>query len=181
VQGAEGGWEGEREQGGRGAGCGGVGICVLQSALEDQCLLTRRFMQVEHTIIGGPAHKIIQEGDTIVRVDNQPVTPDNIAELLLGNDVPGSIVQLTVQDNQQQLNSVHLARMDSALIADKRLLFEQFTHMQVLGGAGCGVRGRAGVSGRELRDVQHSRGVRTQRSILALSCGQASRLRRRRS
>ena len=75
--------------------------------------------------VGGPAHGVVNEGDVVVQVDNQLVTADNITQKLLGNDVPGSIVALTLKDSSGTTRNAAIARMDSSLIADKRQLFER--------------------------------------------------------
>jgi S1-C subfamily serine protease len=53
---------------------------------------------VDNTVIGGPAHssKAIGQGDVILKIDGIVVTSDNIKGLLVGSDVPGSSVTVTV-------------------------------------------------------------------------------------
>ena len=48
---------------------------------------------------GGPAYKSKQldKGDVILRVDGHDVTLESCPDALVGNDVPGSSVTLTVQ------------------------------------------------------------------------------------
>ena len=41
------------------------------------------------------------EGDVVVEIDGTPVTPKNIIELLVGNDVPGSSVTLKLARNSR--------------------------------------------------------------------------------
>ena len=111
--------------------------------------------RVESTLIGGPAFKIINKDDVIVKVDGNPVSEDNILSALRGDDMPESELVLTIrrakkaasdgqviQDEQPPLTSpdasveteeidIKLNRMATAEIADKRELFEHFTYMQV--------------------------------------------------
>jgi hypothetical protein len=53
---------------------------------------------VDQTVIGGPAHssKIIFPGDAILKIDGIIVTSENIRSQLLGCDIPGSTVILTL-------------------------------------------------------------------------------------
>ncbi len=53
---------------------------------------------VDNTVIGGPAHssKAIRQGDVILKIDGTPVNSDNIKGMLVGSDVPGSSVTVTV-------------------------------------------------------------------------------------
>ena len=92
--------------------------------------------KVEHTIIGGPAHNVVNEGDVVVLVDNQPVTAENVTQRLLGGDVPGSIVLLTLKDSGGRTRNAAVARMDSSLIADKRQLFEKLVDSGLSGSPG---------------------------------------------
>ena len=64
-------------------------------------------------------------------MNNSPVTPETLHQHLLGDDVPGSSVLLTVKKaSTNQLNTVVLVRMPTADIADKRRLFELFTALK---------------------------------------------------
>ena len=68
---------------------------------------------------------MVNEGDLVVSVDNQSATPETVTHLLLGSDVPGSLVSLTLKDGGGRTRNAAIARMDSSLIADKRELFEK--------------------------------------------------------
>lgn len=53
---------------------------------------------VDNTVMGGPAYnsKQITHGDVILKVNGTIATKDNILDLLVGNDIPGSPVELRV-------------------------------------------------------------------------------------
>ncbi len=61
---------------------------------------------VENTVIGGPAHssKAIEQGDVILKIDGAHVTSDNIKGMLVGSDVPGSSVTVTVAKGGFKVN-----------------------------------------------------------------------------
>lgn len=65
--------------------------------------------------------------DQLVRVDDQIVTEANRNRLLIGKDVPGSAVALTVRKSSGEIKDVTITRMKSEQIADKRRIFELFT------------------------------------------------------
>ena len=75
----------------------------------------------------GPAYnsRALGLGDTIVKVDGQPVSPENFQKLLVGTDKPGSIATLTIIKGENapsghgrsasgQLVAVKLQRMTRA-------------------------------------------------------------------
>jgi len=82
---------------------------------------------VENTLLGGPAWDsgLIVKGDKILAVDGEPVTGKNVTSLLVGEDVPGSIVKIDLQRGQESLQ-VQLTRMPTSKIADRRKMFEYF-------------------------------------------------------
>ena len=51
---------------------------------------------VDSTVVGGPAYNSqqISRDDVILKVDNKPVKNENVLEILSGNDVPGSSVEI---------------------------------------------------------------------------------------
>ena len=53
---------------------------------------------IDNMVIGGPAYKCKQldKGDKIIKVDGYEVDENNFQALLLGDDIPGSFVILTV-------------------------------------------------------------------------------------
>jgi hypothetical protein len=54
---------------------------------------------IDDIAFGGPAFNTeeIDKGDTIIKVDDQDVTEDNIQSLLVGPDIPGTTVVVTVK------------------------------------------------------------------------------------
>lgn len=54
---------------------------------------------INNLVEGGPAYKSKQlvKGDVILRVDGHDVTLESCPDALVGNDVPGSFVTVTVQ------------------------------------------------------------------------------------
>ena len=55
-------------------------------------------LTIDNMVIGGPAYKCKQlsRGDIILKVDGIEVDEDNFQRILIGNDIPGSSVVLTV-------------------------------------------------------------------------------------
>lgn len=53
-------------------------------------------LMVVDTITGGPAYDKLFRGNEIVEVDGKAATEKNVRDLLIGCDVPGTIVTLTV-------------------------------------------------------------------------------------
>ena len=53
---------------------------------------------IDTTVVGGPAHNSRQfgRGDVIVKVDGVPVTSFNVQEAIIGRDMPGSPVVVSV-------------------------------------------------------------------------------------
>ena len=84
---------------------------------------------IESMVVGGPAFNCqeLDRGDELLRVDGQPVTDQNRHMLLIGSDLPGSQVTLTVLKASGATKDVVLSRMKSEQIADKRRIFELFT------------------------------------------------------
>ena len=84
---------------------------------------------IESMVVGGPAFNCqeLDRGDELLRVDGQPVTEQSRHRLLVGSDLPGSQVTLTVRKVSGVIKDVVLSRMKSEQIADKRRIFELFT------------------------------------------------------
>ncbi len=53
---------------------------------------------IDNTVVGGPAYnsKQLGHGDVILEVDAREARNENIFELLIGNDIPGSAVHIKV-------------------------------------------------------------------------------------
>jgi len=89
--------------------------------------------KVDNLLIGGPAMECghVQKGDRILKVDGQAVDGNNVDTMLLGNDVPGSLVKLIVAKGDTGAEEeVVIHRMATAKIADKRRMFELFSEIK---------------------------------------------------
>ena len=84
---------------------------------------------IESMVVGGPAFNCqkLDRGDELLCVDGTDVDDSNRNRLLIGKDVPGSSVTLTVQKASGERRDVVVSRMKSEAIADKRRIFELFT------------------------------------------------------
>jgi C-terminal processing protease CtpA/Prc len=53
---------------------------------------------IDNLVVGGPAYnsRQLHHGDVILKVDGVPVTQTNIHEVMVGSDIPGSPILLTV-------------------------------------------------------------------------------------
>ena len=53
---------------------------------------------IDNTVAGGPAYnsKQLGHGDVILEVDDKEARNENIFELLIGSDTPGSVVHIKV-------------------------------------------------------------------------------------
>ena len=82
-------------------------------------------------LCAGPAYnsKQLDKGDVVVEIDGKPVTNDNLSQLLVGSDIAGTAVTISVRKGGKTgtKKSVNLLRMPSEAIADRRRLFELFT------------------------------------------------------
>ena len=54
---------------------------------------------IDLTVVGGPAYnsKQLEPGDIILNVDGKKATEENIKELLIGKDIPGSEVDILLE------------------------------------------------------------------------------------
>jgi C-terminal processing protease CtpA/Prc len=64
---------------------------------------------VDNTVVGGPAYNSqrLSHGDIILKVDGVVATNENILDLLIGSDVPGSSVEITIAKNGSQAKATH--------------------------------------------------------------------------
>ena len=84
--------------------------------------------------MGGPAYNCQQlsKGDILLKVDDEPVHLDSFHDKLVGCDVPGSSVKLTVfSPSKNEEKEVTLTRMATTTIADNVRMFELFTSLKV--------------------------------------------------
>ena len=65
-------------------------------------------MAIDNMVVGGPAYNSgqLQQNDVIVQIDGMPVSNENIHDSLLGSDIPGSTVTITVRRGYRDLNRV---------------------------------------------------------------------------
>ena len=95
-------------------------------------------MVIDNMVMGGPAYNsgMLDRGDVIIQIDHQDITVDGLSTALLGSDVPGSSVVITVQKSDPKLNSkkidVVLTRMSTAFIADRCRMFELYAQLKVI-------------------------------------------------
>ena len=92
---------------------------------------------IDTIVIGGPAHAHstqIQRGDKILSVDGVAATADNVLTLLVGDDVPGSHVDLTLSKAGKAAAgsavTVKLTRAATRHMADRCALYELFTRLK---------------------------------------------------
>ena len=94
-------------------------------------------MVIDNMVMGGPAYNsgMLDKGDIIVQIDHQDVSVDGLSIALLGSDVPGSSVVITVKKSRPELNGktidVVLTRMETSFIADRCRMFELYAQMKV--------------------------------------------------
>ncbi|EKX31025.1 hypothetical protein GUITHDRAFT_149543, partial [Guillardia theta CCMP2712] len=87
---------------------------------------------VENLLIGSPAlsSREISKGDRIVKVDGIEVSEDNVHEALIGSDLPGSFVHLTLQTKDNRTKEVLLSRMSTQKLSRRKQMFEFLTTMK---------------------------------------------------
>ena len=125
-------------------------VCSPSETFSSRCTvgLMLHGVRVENTLIGGPSFGLIERGDVIVRIDGEIVTESDVFERLRGCDLPGSQVLITVERygsnsplsakslrDFEALDSrevdIHVTRMATAQIADRRRMFDLFTLLEV--------------------------------------------------
>ena len=74
-------------------------------------------------------HADLLKGDIIVQVDDTPATADTVHKQLIGEDMPGTSVMLTVRRGHTE-RTAQLIRMANSDIADMRRVFEIFTNLK---------------------------------------------------
>jgi C-terminal processing protease CtpA/Prc len=62
---------------------------------------------IDHVVAGGPAYntKEMQPGDEILAVGGKMTTSENIHDLLIGNDIPGSMVDVLIAKGGIEVHS----------------------------------------------------------------------------
>ncbi|EKX36215.1 hypothetical protein GUITHDRAFT_117571 [Guillardia theta CCMP2712] len=83
---------------------------------------------VDNTLVGGSAHRLLRAGDRIVRVEGRAFDLPDLHALMLGDDVPGSHVEISVAEPfTGRVREVCLQRMESGKLGLRRRMFELFT------------------------------------------------------
>eukprot|EP00960_Hanusia_phi_P052380 761420-Hanusia_phi.AAC.2 len=83
-------------------------------------------------MIGGPAMNCrkLAIGDEILKVDGIVTDVDNVVDLLVGTDIPDSPVNLLIRKKNGAIEEISVARMATSRVADRRQMFEYFTHIK---------------------------------------------------
>uniref|UniRef100_A0A7S0HVH9 PDZ domain-containing protein n=1 Tax=Hanusia phi TaxID=3032 RepID=A0A7S0HVH9_9CRYP len=69
-------------------------------------------------------------GDEILKVDGIVTDVDNVVDLLVGTDIPDSPVNLLIRKKNGAIEEISVARMATSRVADRRQMFEYFTHIK---------------------------------------------------
>ena len=71
---------------------------TIYSKLSSQVGIMINGTTVDNLLVGGPAYssKKLAQGDIIISVDSTEATEANIVELLVGNDTPGTPMEIVV-------------------------------------------------------------------------------------
>ncbi len=64
---------------------------------------------VDNLVVGGPAYnsRQLHHGDVIVKVDGIPITASNIHEVMVGDDIPGAPVIVSVARGGAKVNYIY--------------------------------------------------------------------------
>jgi len=94
---------------------------------------------VHGSVPGSPAYFSgkIKQGDVILQVDEQNVSPDNVVTMMCGNDVPGTRIKLMVdRAKRKRPFAVHLIRAEVDTVAQRRGVFEMLATLAEAAGTG---------------------------------------------
>ena len=71
-------------------------------------------LTIDNMVVGGPAYNSgqLQQNDVISQIDGLPVSIENIHDALLGSDVPGSTVTITVRRGFREARPVAVEKPD---------------------------------------------------------------------
>jgi len=101
---------------------------------------------VTNLLTGAPASlsKQFQKGDRVVQVDDKVVDEHgtNLTRMLIGSDIPGSLVKVYYQRGNAQRQEVTLKRACTTELADRRRMFQLFTQVPASVPSGCAVLAR---------------------------------------
>lgn len=81
--------------------------------------------RINDMLTGSPASmsRKFQKGDVVVAIDGVAATSDNIIGLLVGEDIPGAIVSITIS-RQGRMHTVSLKRACTDELADRKRMFD---------------------------------------------------------
>ena len=94
---------------------------------------------VHGSVPGSPAYFSgkIKQGDVIMQVDEQSVSPDNVVSMMCGNDVPGTRIKLLVdRATRKRPFAVHLIRAEADAVAHQKGIFEMLASLAEAAGTG---------------------------------------------
>lgn len=94
---------------------------------------------VHGSVPGSPAYFSgkIRQGDVIMQVDEQSVSPDNVVSMMCGNDVPGTRIKLLVdRATRKRPFAVHLIRAEADAVAHQKGIFEMLASLAEAAGTG---------------------------------------------
>ena len=83
-------------------------------------------LAIDNMVIGGPAHNtgLLEKGDLIIAIDGVAVTEDTIHAALLGDDIPGSSVVLTIKRSAvPELNLIDAGSIANAVFRHADAVF----------------------------------------------------------
>jgi hypothetical protein len=112
---------------------------VSDFASRSTCGIMLNHSLIDNIVPGGPAFnsRQLSRGDQILQVDGfdcAEASTDTMHNLLVGSDIPGSTVTVTVKKYSQGVHGtvqdVTLVRMANEEIVDRRKLFELFTRLK---------------------------------------------------
>jgi hypothetical protein len=89
---------------------------------------------VEHVLVGGPAMmEGIERGDEVLQIHGRDVNSENIHQLLIGDDVPGRKIPLSIRKRgTDRQENIAVERIPISSVLDRVQLFRLFTEQQSL-------------------------------------------------
>jgi len=90
-------------------------------------------LTIDGMAVGGPAYNCqeLAEGDVVMTIDGNAIDADDCYDMLIGGDVPGSLVNLTIKcASSQQIKHVSLTRMAASTLTNHVRLFALFTELK---------------------------------------------------
>ena len=89
---------------------------------------------VDNVLVGGPAMmEGIERGDEVLQINGRDVNSENIHQLLIGDDVPGRKIMLSIRKRgTDRQENISVERIPTASMLDRVQLFRLFTEQQNL-------------------------------------------------